>query len=83
MPLPSDEKILALSNDLLQMFDGIFGVHPGFRPAHAKGAMFTGTFTPAPGATSPMFRHPSPRRSALRPRLILASRPSSSSMPRA
>src|SRR5271163_4270949 len=52
MPLPTDEKILALSNDLLQMFDGIFGVHPGFRPAHAKGAMFTGTFTPAPGATS-------------------------------
>ena len=52
MPLPSDEKILALSNDILQMFEGIFGVHPGFRPAHAKGAMFTGTFTPAPEAAS-------------------------------
>jgi len=52
MPLPSDEKVLALSNDLIQMFDGIFGVHPGFRPAHAKGAMFTGTFTPAPGGRS-------------------------------
>ena len=52
MPLPSDEKLLALSNDILQQFDAIFGQHPGFRPAHAKGAMFTGTFTPAAGAAS-------------------------------
>jgi catalase len=52
MPLPTDEKLLALSNDLIQMFDQIFGLHPGFRPAHAKGLMFTGTFTPAPGADS-------------------------------
>jgi catalase len=52
MPLPTDEKMLALSNDLIQIFEGIFGVHPGFRPAHAKGAMFTGTFTPSAGAAS-------------------------------
>jgi catalase len=52
MPLPSDPKILALSNDIIQVFDGIFGLHPGFRPAHAKGAMFTGTFTVAPAAAS-------------------------------
>jgi catalase len=52
MPLPTDEKILALSHDLIHQFDTIFGEHPGFRPAHAKGAMFTGTFTPAPGATT-------------------------------
>jgi catalase len=52
MPLPSDPKVLALSNDILQTFEGIFGAHPGFRPAHAKGTMFTGTFTPAPGAPS-------------------------------
>jgi catalase len=51
MPLPNDEKVLALSNELLQMFEQIFGQHPGFRPAHAKGLMFTGTFTPAAGAT--------------------------------
>ncbi|HEY2388902.1 MAG TPA: catalase family peroxidase [Candidatus Binatia bacterium] len=50
MPLPSDERLLALANDLLHQFDAIFGEHPGFRPAHAKGVMFTGTFTPAPGA---------------------------------
>ena len=52
MPLPNDEKIVALAQDLIQQFDKIFGLHPGFRPAHAKGAMLTGTFTPSPAATS-------------------------------
>jgi catalase len=52
MPLPTDEKLIALSNDLLRQFDTIFGLHPGFRPAHAKGALLTGTFTPARGADS-------------------------------
>jgi catalase len=47
MPLPEDERIVTLANDLLQQFDQIFGLHPGFRPAHAKGVMLTGTFTPA------------------------------------
>ena len=46
MPLPSDEKVLKLSNDLIQMFDTLFGLHPGFRPAHAKGIMLSGKFTP-------------------------------------
>lgn len=50
MPLPQDERIVALANDLLQQFDLIFGLHPGFRPAHAKGQMLTGTFTPSPEA---------------------------------
>ncbi len=52
MPLPTDEKLLALSNDILQQFEQIFGQHPGFRPAHAKGAMLTGTFTPDDGAAA-------------------------------
>jgi catalase len=30
MPLPVDEKLLALSNDILQQFETIFGQHPGF-----------------------------------------------------
>jgi catalase len=47
MPLSTDEKALALSRELLQQFDTIFGYHPGFRPAHAKGIMLTGTFTPS------------------------------------
>ena len=52
MPLPTDEKLLALSQDLIQQFDTIFGLHPGFRPAHAKGAMLTGTFRPSAAAAS-------------------------------
>ncbi len=52
MPLPTDEKLLALSQDLLKQFDTIFGLHPGFRAAHARGTMLTGTFTPAPDAAS-------------------------------
>jgi catalase len=52
MPLPTDEKLLALSNELVQQFEAIFGMHPGFRPAHAKGMMLTGTFTPAVEAAS-------------------------------
>jgi len=50
MPLPTDEKVLALSENLVKQFDAIFGLHPGFRPAHAKGALVTGTFTPSPQA---------------------------------
>ena len=50
MPLPTDETIVALSQQLLQKFDQLFGVHPGFRPAHAKGILLQGTFTPTPEA---------------------------------
>jgi catalase len=52
MPLTTDEKILALSQDLIHQFDTLFGQHPGFRPVHAKGALLTGTFTPSPDAAS-------------------------------
>jgi catalase len=52
MPLPTDEKLLALSQDILKQFDTIFGLHPGFRPAHARGTLLTGTFTPDPDAAS-------------------------------
>jgi catalase len=47
VPLPTDERIIKLSQDLLLQFDTIFGLHPGFRPAHAKGTMLTGRFTPS------------------------------------
>src|SRR6476660_8263241 len=50
MPLPSDAKIVQLANDLLAQFDTIFGLHPGFRPAHPKGMMLSGTFAPSPEA---------------------------------
>jgi catalase len=52
MPLPSDEKLIALSNDLLKQFETLFGPHPGLRPAHAKGVALTGAFTPSPDAPS-------------------------------
>jgi catalase len=52
MPLPTDEKLIALSQDLLKQFDTIFGEHPGFRPAHAKGMLLTGRFTPARDAAA-------------------------------
>ncbi len=51
MPLPQDERVVALANDLLQQFHQIFGAHPGYRPAHAKGIMLTGVFTPTAKAT--------------------------------
>jgi catalase len=52
MPLPTDEKLLALSQDLLKQFDTLFGLHPGFRAAHARGTMLSGTFAPDPEAVS-------------------------------
>lgn len=52
MPLPQDERIVALASDLLAVFHTLFGPHPGFRPAHAKGLMLSGTFRPAAGATA-------------------------------
>src|SRR6266436_1800042 len=41
----------ALTAGLLDALDKLAGgVHPGFRPVHAKGLMYSGTFTPSPGA---------------------------------
>lgn len=37
---------------LVDQFNTMFGVHPGFRANHAKGAVFEGTFTPAPTAAA-------------------------------
>jgi catalase len=37
-----------LAEKILAAFDTISGLHPGFRPVHAKGCMCTGTFTPSP-----------------------------------
>jgi catalase len=41
----------ALVTDLLDTLDRLAGgVHPGFRPVHARAVMCSGTFTPSPGA---------------------------------
>jgi catalase len=63
MPLPTDEKIIALSNEILQKMEVLFGAHPGFRPVHAKGILLHGTFTPTAEAAAlskaPHFNRPS------------------------
>ena len=47
---------------MIQQFDAIFGQHPGFRPAHAKGVLLTGVFKPSAAAASlsraPHLNHP-------------------------
>ncbi|HEV3026857.1 MAG TPA: catalase family peroxidase [Planctomycetota bacterium] len=43
---------LALAEQLLDALDTLSGLHPGFRPAHAKGLMCSGTFTPSPEAAT-------------------------------
>ena len=53
MPLTTDEKLLNLSHSAIDAFDKVDGgVHPGFRPAHAKGILLAGTFTPSKEALS-------------------------------
>jgi catalase len=53
VPLTTDEKLLTLSRDVLEAFDQADGgLHPGFRPAHAKGILLTGVFRPSSEASS-------------------------------
>jgi catalase len=47
MPVSTNPGLI---QQLLDTFDAIFGLHPGFRPAHAKGLMCSGTFAPSPEA---------------------------------
>jgi catalase len=40
-----------LVTDLLDVLDKLSGgIHPGFRPVHARGVMYSGTFNPSPDA---------------------------------
>src|SRR6266436_7613712 len=53
MALTTDEKLLSLSHEIIEAFDKVDGgIHPGFRPAHAKGILLTGGFTPSSEAAS-------------------------------
>jgi len=53
MPLSTDERMLKLSRDVIDAFDKANGgIHSGFRPAHAKGVLLTGTFAPSADAAS-------------------------------
>jgi catalase len=52
-PIEKDDQLTALSREIIQAFDNVNGgVHPGFRPAHAKGILLSGVFTPSPGDLS-------------------------------
>jgi catalase len=52
-----------LAQQLLDTLDALSGLHPGFRPAHAKGLMCSGTFTPSPEAAK-LTRAPHANRSS-------------------
>jgi catalase len=52
MPLPSDEQLIKTAENVLGLFKGVFGPHAGYRPAHAKGQVLNGTFTPSAAAKS-------------------------------
>ncbi|KUJ15987.1 heme-dependent catalase [Mollisia scopiformis] len=47
MPFSNDEEIMKTAGGLVEQLQAIFGKHPGFRPAHAKGKLYSGTFTPS------------------------------------
>jgi catalase len=42
MPLSNDEKLIALSEEILKHFEAMFGAHPGFRRVHAKDIYWRG-----------------------------------------
>ena len=51
MTAVKEDRGAELSQEVIQAFDNLNGSHPGFRPAHAKGIMLSGVFTPSqPGA---------------------------------
>jgi catalase len=53
MTLTTDQQLLSLSRNIIEAFDKANGgIHPGFRPAHAKGILLKGAFTPSPEAPS-------------------------------
>jgi hypothetical protein len=45
---PATQK--SLPEQLVDAFNGVFGVHPGMRANHPKGVALEGTFTPAASA---------------------------------
>src|SRR6266403_692034 len=66
MPLTANESLLALSRETIEVFDKVnSGVHPGFRPAHAKGILLRGVFTPSAEAAS-LTRAPHVQRNSTR-----------------
>ncbi|KAJ9651367.1 hypothetical protein H2198_009341 [Neophaeococcomyces mojaviensis] len=46
MPLSTNEETNKVAQATVSQLQAVFGKHSGYRPAHAKGALLTGTFTP-------------------------------------
>jgi catalase len=46
------DRMTELSRDVIQAFDNLNGLHPGFRPAHAKGILLSGVFQPSAGGSA-------------------------------
>ncbi len=51
MPV-QETQAAALSRRVIQAFDNVNGYHPGFRPAHAKGTLLSGSFLPSLAGSS-------------------------------
>src|SRR5258708_1618572 len=51
-PQTKTENVDPIIHEALQAFDDLNGLHPGFRPAHAKGILLSGSFTPSAGISS-------------------------------
>jgi catalase len=50
-PTDQDDQLTAFCREVLEAFDAVNGgAQAGYRPAHAKGIMLSGTFTPGSGA---------------------------------
>src|SRR5580704_3598310 len=52
MTSPQHDRTPAIADEVLQAFDKLNGPQPGFRPAHAKGILLSGVFTPSPAAAA-------------------------------
>jgi catalase len=53
MTSPKLDPTAKIAEEILEAIDDLNGgLQPGFRPAHAKGILVAGRFTPSPGATS-------------------------------
>jgi len=63
MPLSNDGAVVKTAGDVVAQLHTVFGKHPGFRAAHAKGELLTGTFIPSAEAKkltiAPHFNNPS------------------------
>ncbi|KAF7187745.1 Catalase-related peroxidase [Pseudocercospora fuligena] len=63
MPLPENQELNAVADDLVATIREAFGTPKHTRPVHARGQLTKGTFVPAPGAKylskAPIFEKPS------------------------